>query len=566
MFCRTSILAALMAIYQLGLAAPVRLSAQAIAVGGGDSSLYQAAGGTVSLFASKYDLSFSAGSAGGSFVEGARLLRPTKDGTFVIGDDRVDFELPTDIFDDSHFLLVRGLGYRLDQRDSHLVAFLGTSAKTYNTPLFAAASFGDPVGILFLSKTLNKNWQFLSDTVASYNWTQIGALRWSLSPRTEAGFSAGIGDRKPFAAVSLKAQRTHYDLKASYVLAGQQFRRTALTDPLFSEPDKENLLFNLRPWRSLSLGAGIQNFLVPLATGTANAQSSVDHGSAGFSLLGAQFSGVLLRSTYQQAGLPNQSNHSVAFSLARDLTQRIGLQANYYVSKPRKETATDSFVANITEQLNSHLTAIENITYSNGHTGINFGGEIFSNLVTLTATYDTVYVPAQNYQPFEQALLLDLKFRFFAHLVLHGSSFVDPTGHLRYTAEANSVLNRNSSNRKASAVATLGRYVMRGCVLDARGRPVEGAAVLIDQKHVFSDSSGCFSAWENHPHIHTLSLALNEFLNGGHWQVLSMPHTIANTREESSLEAAVVVTVRLLPETAATPADPPPSTPTPRLP
>jgi len=45
-----------------------------------------------------------------------------------------------------------------------------------------------------------------------------------------------------------------------------------------------------------------------------------------------------------------------------------------------------------------------------------------------------------------------------------------------------------------------------------------------------------------------------------------MPRTIASASEESSLENTVVITVQLVPEIAATPADSPPAVPTPRNP
>lgn len=555
MFRRFSILAALLVTSGFGFLLPATLAAQVIELSGGDSSLYQATGATVTLSTSNYNLSLGAGSVNGRFMEGARMVKPTPDGTWIVGDDHIDFRLPTDVFDDGHFLLVRGIGYRSSQKDSDLVAFVGTDSQNYTTPFFSAAKFGVPVGVLFVKKNLDEHWQFLSDTVASYNWTEIAALKWSPNARTEVGFSGGIGDRHPFLAASLKMERKRYDLEAAYIDASQQFRRVASLSPVFSEANKENILANFRPWKPLSLSAGIQNFLVPLLPESTaepaysemeNAQSSVEHAGANLGFLGAQLSGVFLRSTFNQQGFAPASNHSVALSAMREMTPWCNLQSSYFVSKPKGTSTTQSFVANISQQLNPHLSILENVTYSNGHTGINFGGQILSNRITVSATYDTVFVPAQNTQPFQQALLLDVKFRLLGRLLLHGASYVDPTGHLRYTGDLNTVVNRGPAAQQTSAETPLGRFVMRGCVVDARGAPVEGAAFYIDEKSVFSDSAGCFAVWENHPRTHRLTAALSQFLDGGFWQVVSMPATISSTGDEKSLEATVMISLRRL--------------------
>jgi hypothetical protein len=185
----------------------------------------------------------------------------------------------------------------------------------------------------------------------------------------------------------------------------------------------------------------------------------------------------------------------------------------------------------------------ESLTYSGGHTSVNFGGEFISNMLSFNASYETFYVPANNSQPFEQSLLLDVKLKVLGRLLLHGATFVDPTGHLRYTADANTVFSHTMTASHAEAVS-LGKYVLRGCVLDSDGAAVEGAAVLIDEKPVYTDSTGCFYMRESKQRTHKLTVVLSEFLIGGNWQITSMPTTITSSQEENSPEATVIVTVR----------------------
>jgi hypothetical protein len=173
---------------------------------------------------------------------------------------------------------------------------------------------------------------------------------------------------------------------------------------------------------------------------------------------------------------------------------------------------------------------------------VNFGGEFLSNRFTASATYQTFYVPVQNGQPFEQALLLDVSLRALGRVVLHGSTFVDPVGRLRYTADVNTVLSRTEGVAAARSVP-LGQYLMQGCVVDAENGPVEGATLHIDDKSVYTDSTGCFSLRENKPRIHNLRLTATDFLISGDWQADSIPTTITSASDLKAPAHTVIITV-----------------------
>jgi hypothetical protein len=236
----------------------------------------------------------------------------------------------------------------------------------------------------------------------------------------------------------------------------------------------------------------------------------------------------------------------------RDFGPRLRLSTNYFVSKPSGLQSVSSFVASITESLNAHVSVTENLTYSNGRTSTNFGGEFLSNRFSFSASYQTFYVPARNAQPFEQSLLLDMKLKVLGRLLLHGATFVDPAGKLRYTADGQTIVSHDQHVRNPDQVA-LGRYVMRGCVIDPDGRPIEGAAMMIDAKSIYTDSSGCFSIRESRPRSHHLTLVTSDFLIGGQWEVSAMPATIVSTTEEQSSESTVIIVVRRIPIVSSTP-------------
>jgi hypothetical protein len=512
------------------------LFAQVFEIGGGTSTLYQAGGGSITMHASSYDVTMGAGSIDGHILEGARLVKATPHATYILGDDRIDFRLPTDIFDSSHFLLARGAGISTTRGTTDILAFGGAIATDYNSPFFDGEKTNDPAGILFLTKKLTPHWQLFSDTIASKRETSISAIQWTPLPKLNLALAAGVGANKPYAAASLQFSRRWIDGEAAFIEAGQQFHRVALISPQMAEPDRGNVLVTVKPFAFLNFTGAHQNYLVPLYPSTTNVRSSVDQGSTGLRILGTQMNGTIYHSTYQ-----DESNHAASLSATRNFTQRLQLTANYLASRPKGSAPTSSFISTFSEVLTSRLTVNQNVTTSGGHTGVTFGGQFLSNLVTIGANYETFYVPANNSSPFEQVLLLDVKMNLFGRLALHGASFVDPTGHLRNTVDARTVMSHGQSSGPQVEHVSIESAVMRGCAVDSKGTPVEGAALLIDQKMVYTDSNGCFFVREHRPTTHKLQIVLTEFLDGGNWYVVSAPSTITSSPEKDNVEIPIVV-------------------------
>ena len=170
----------------------------------------------------------------------------------------------------------------------------------------------------FLQTKLNSHVQLFSDTVASNKATSIEAIEWSPRPKLDVALSVGEGANQPYAASSFKFSRHWIDADAAYIEAGQQFQRIALITPLQSEPDRENLLVTVRPFKFMSFTGAHQNYLDPQSSGITSIRSSVDQGSAGLRLrCNSTFNGSIFHSTYQ-----GQTNDAGSFSAMRDITQR----------------------------------------------------------------------------------------------------------------------------------------------------------------------------------------------------------------------------------------------------
>jgi hypothetical protein len=521
------------------------LSAQVFEVGGGASTLYQAGGGSVTVHASSYDVTLGAGSVDGHILEGGRLVKSTAHASYILGDDRIDFRLPTDIFDSSHFLLARGGGISSARGGTEIVSFAGAIATDYNSPFFDGEKTNTPAGVFFLTKKLGPHFSIFSDTVASKQETHIDAVLWEPKPKLDLALAGGIGSNQPYGSGSLQFSRRWIDVDAAYIQAGQQFHRVALVSPQLAEPDRGNVLVTVKPYGSLTFSGAHQSYLVPLYPSTTNVRSSVDQGSTGFRLLATQLSGTVYRSSYE-----GESNHAVSLLASRDFTDRFHVIANYLSSRPKGSAPSSSFVSSFSEVLNARLTVTENVTTSDGHTGVTFGGQLLSNLVTINADYETYYVPANNSSPLEQALVLDVKMNLFGRLSLHGASFVDPTGHIRNTVDAKAFMAHNQTDAAPVEHASLESAIMRGCVVDTKGIPIEGAALHIDQKLVFTDSSGCFFLREHSPRTHQLEVDPKEFLAAGTWYVVSAPSNIKSSPEKDN-DVIPVVTVMTQDNTAS---------------
>lgn len=519
--------------------------AQVFELSGGNSSLYQAGGGSVSMHATHSDLTIGAGMMDGHFGYGATMEKQVGHSVYSAGDEQIDFLLPTDIFDPSHYLFARGLGYRTHSEGMDIYAFGGTSSTMLESPIFQAGNFGKGMAFFSLRKQLSPSWTIWSDTVASDKVTQIAAAQWEPAKKFVLAASGGSGAGQPYAAGSVNLSRSWVDLLGSYVSAGQNFRRVVVSSPIQAEPYKGNLLVTLKPTQFLSLSGGTQNFLVPDQQMNQNVSSGVRSASANLSVLGLSLGG----SVYNSSALGETTN-AAAFTAMRDVTHWVRVMSNYMVSKPKGDTATSTFFTTFTETLNQHFSVNESIDNSSGQTSILYGGSLLTNFVSITANYENFYVPVDTSSPFQESLMLDVSLHLFGRATLHGATFVGPTGQTLYTTTADAVGARGQSSSPQTEQIFIGDSVLRITVVDTDNRPVEGAALMIDGKEVFTDDTGVFTMREHRPRQHTLKVLTLLFLDGGHWQVVSAPLSIRSSRREDDPGAMIVV--RRVPDPAPT--------------
>lgn len=88
---------------------------------------------------------------------------------------------------------------------------------------------------------------------------------------------------------------------------------------------------------------------------------------------------------------------------------------------------------------------------------------------------------------------------------------------------------------------SISKYVIQGTVLDDQGAPVEGAALHIGRQVAHSDSSGRFLLRLSKRASFPLSLAPEEFIANGVYEVISAPAEVHSEPEDGAIDVQVVV-------------------------
>jgi hypothetical protein len=518
------------------LAGPHPAYAQIFQLEGGTSTLYQAHGGSLAFRAANYDGWVGVGSLNG-WRAGAFLRTHMRDSTLTLGDDVIPFQLPTDVFDTSHYLMGRGVGLARSWGTTKVFGFAGATSVGWGTPFFRAAEAQKGVGLLFLERQLTPSLSVFSRNVFSGRQSSINGLDWQIRPGLHGAVAGGLGSNRGYLASSLTYDRDWMTVKAAYIRADERFRRITVQQPLSSEVDRENILVTLRPKPYASFTAGRQNFLQPLSDGRGAIHGSVNQYLATLAVARFNLSAALFDSHVLGA-----RSTGASFSAGRKLFDRLQVNGNWLWNRPAHGRVLTSLLGTFREIISPRLSLLQLVNNSQGRTSVSYGGEFVSNRVTIGVEYQTLYVPFLTGSQFKQAVVLNLHLRPFGNYQFNAGSYVAPDGTVRYTAYGGTFLYRgNLGGANASSSVTLYKYIVRGRVVDEEGRSVRGAALRVDGELVFSDSSGEFFVRKKHAATFALEVLPDQFLVPGRYEVVSAPTKVATAPDELAKEVTVVV-------------------------
>ena len=519
-------------------------NAQIFHVQAGDSTLLNAEGGSVDFKAPNYDGTVGLGVYNGHIEFGAETRYLFHGYTVLAGDDTVPFWLPTDIFDSNHYFSARGAGVTRKFDDQRFYAFAGTTSTWLGTGFFNAAHSEDPVGLFFYDRKLTDHLRFISRDIVSNRQTILQGLEYRPQKWLKAGFVAGIGSNQKYAASSLDIETEKLAVKSTYVITGDAFQRITVAAPLMSEVNKGNLQVLYKPSQFVSLTTGHENVLQPLRFGGPMQQASVNQLSADFRVHRFYFGSGLFESDAEGRRVQGTN-----FYGGRRIGQRLEVNANYFESTPLAKTSalnekTTVVSGTVRETFSSRFSLLQLVSRSAGQTTFGFGGDFTSNRLMLRADYQNVYLPFRPARPFEQALALNVAFRVSGPLQITGTSNVAPDGHMRYSFAASTYLYRFNgliSNANSPDSFSISKYLVQGVVKDDQSNPIEGAALHIGKQVAYTDSLGHFMVRFSKRGTFPLSVAPEEFITNGFYQVVSAPNEVRAEPEDSSSEVQVVI-------------------------
>jgi hypothetical protein len=326
-------------------------------------------------------------------------------------------------------------------------------------------------------------------------------------------------------------------LDASYAVAGDAFRRVLVDTPQLAENDRENIRVELAPYSNLRIVASRNNYVMPLGLGPVD--RAAVNGLGGWTNIAGQ---QLYASIYQSSTASGKSD-AIAVGTRRSFTRRIEagvdlLRSGYSAGKPNH-----SMVGTIREIVNARFSVNQIITHGNGQTSVSFGGNLVSNLVTVSVDYQTVFLPFVQTGPsqFKQVMVVGLHFQLPHGPQLNVASNVTPLGQVRYTAYGSAYAYRAMSSNGTSFSGAFFHNVVRGHVIDPQHQAVPGAALRIGGELVITDSDGNFMVRLKKSGEVPVEIALQDFTAPGLYQVVSVPSPIKAGAEDASQDYEIIV-------------------------
>ena len=523
-----------LAVLWVGFADSVR--AQAFVVTGGSSSISRAHGGALEMRSGKRAGRIDIGSFGKTSV--GFSMRQNYRGLWIdAGDQPISFTVPTDVSGISYYFLGRGISVERKMETGSLTVFAGSTSNGFRAPFVSVARSESPAAAILYERQIAPSVRWFSRNLFSRRMTTLQSVEWSAKSDLTLAMTAGLGSGEGYWASTVKLNKEWLIVDGGYIRSGAAFRRIVVQSPRFAENDRENVRVELIPARNLRFVMSRDNYVSPLDSGLP-IRAAVNGVGFWTSLAGTQFHGSL----FQSATTLGRSQ-ALALGTRRAITRRIETGVNY-LSNGRLFSNKGTFMATVRETLNARLSFNQVITRSGGQTAISYGGSLLSNLVTITADYQTVFLPFLSAGPgqFRQVLMLGLHFQLPHGIQVHGDTSISPAGKVRYTTYATTYGYRAmSASPGASASGGFFRYVVRGRVVDTWGTPLEGAAVMVGKDMAFTNSQGHFFLRLKKAQGIPFAVALNEFVVPGRYQVVSAPSSVLPALDGDEVEYEVVV-------------------------
>ena len=513
---------------------------------GGGSSLYDGYGLSANLYRPNFDGWLGIGYLRG-FRVGAFVRTSFGRDTVRVGSDAFLVRFPTDLFSSGYNLLVSGASLTRVREGSTATLFAGASVRAANGgPGFQPLDLDQPLLAFNGTQRLTPLLTTFTHVQVAERRTAITGLQWLPTTGVSAALTGGIGSDDAYGAASVTFKRPGIDIRASYVLSPERFRRLTVPAPLQAETDRENLLVVLEPTPGLVIGGGRQNFV----------QDSSRSGEVTRASGNSLFAGVNTRRWRASAGLYDSrsagiNNLSTYLAAGAAVARWLDVETYVLQSRPSGQPRTTVPLVNLRERVSSRLSLLQQFSLENDRPRIQFGGTLLAPFGEVGVDYQIVQQPFRPLNPFRSALTLTARLQLGPYSTRLGT-FIQPDGTVGYSASGSTFLYLGEfggvqPNRVGSA--SLARFVVAGKVVDVDGNPVDGAAVALDDEIAYTNASGDFLLRVSRPKALRVRLRVDEFLLPGDWDLVSAPETAQAEREERVAPIRIVVRRVTVPRT-----------------
>jgi hypothetical protein len=183
------------------------------------------------------------------------------------------------------------------------------------------------------------------------------------------------------------------------------------------------------------------------------------------------------------------------------------------------------FSGSVMERLSRHFSLSQFYTRSGSQQSLNFGGSFSSNPVSLSVGWQQAFIPFGNV-PFQKVLSVTLAFQLPHGTTLNLASVAAPNGGTRWSAYGGTYAETpwlpGESSGRGSGRTQIGKYMVRGRVLDAHGVGVEGIAVEVNGQVAYSNADGRLEVrFKKLPKKLSVDVLLAESTAPGNWETVS---------------------------------------------
>ena len=453
---------------------------QVIGVQGGVSSLFNAEGGSLTLYTQDTNDTFGIGLVNNRLVAGANSEFVFHGWETKVGDGGIF--LSTQQLGLSTVL--RGIQTKRKYKDSELTVFTGLVGQSYSAPFFSgvtAKRFG--TGFQY-----SRKFDFQNNRRTACRGVGCPIRSGSLEFSTVGAYTNGRMTALEGATYhwrTLVLQGTSGLLEGRKYLIGQATQR----------------------FKHASLDAGRQTFIWQ------SRRSTVTSGNL------AAWAGPL-------DGHASIFKSSLATGKNAGAGLRIGpitVRGDSFSSKGQ-HTLTGATM----ERFSRHWSLSQFYTRSNGQSSFNGGFTYTSNIVTASVGYQQAFIPFSNI-PFQKVLSVTLSFQLPHGTSLNLATQAAPnSGKPRWTAYGGSYVEApwlpSGAQQGHSGRTKIAGYEVRGKVVDAYG-PIEGAAIEVGGQLVYTNAEGVWTARFKKAQAVSIRVVLEEFTAPGNWRCVECPAT-----------------------------------------